>query len=184
MFGKTSVRTGAVRWRSAAALLLSVTAFGLIGSACNDGDGSNNGAPTPTAGATGEPTAGGPTATQEQVTVIDVSLTEDPFSVTISQNTIPAGALKVNVTNVGAVQHNFRLIKTDLEEGALPLAGSVVDEEAIEVRISSDTVTNGENLDPGESFGIDTDLEAGSFVIICNVADHYAAGMHAALTVQ
>ena len=86
--------------------------------------------------------------------------------------------------------HEFVIIKTDLEPDALPTAadGSVDEAGAgIEVIDEIEDIPAGESADP-----LAVDLEAGSYVLICNIVDedvsppesHYQEGMHTAFTVE
>ncbi len=128
-------------------------------------------APTATPGGNQTPTAGG----------IQVSLTEDPsFTVGVEPASAKAGTVTFAVTNTGRILHNLRLIKSDLSPDGLPLdaSGLQVDETKVEV------VKSLKELAAGASEQLTADLQAGSYVLICNVPSHYEAGMHAAFTVQ
>ncbi len=84
------------------------------------------------------------------------------------------------VINEGLLIHNLRVIRTDLAADSLPLdsSGFLVDEEQVNVVASVAELTGGESAE------IAVDLEAGSYVIICNIAGHYAAGMSVSFTVE
>jgi len=58
--------------------------------------------------------------------------------------------------------------------------GTTVDENATGV----DVVDEIEEFDAGTTEVLSVGLEAGNYVLICNVATHYDLGMHATLTVQ
>lgn len=169
---------------SALALIVIAASAILLGAACEDG-GDGGGGATPTAPATtGEPTAGGPTSTPGELTEMAASLTNDPFALTLSQDTAPAGNLNIQVTNDGSVGHNFWVVKSDLPPGQLPLNSNVVDVDSLDVITRSGLVTNDEDLDPGDRLQVLVGLEPGSYVLFCNVPDHYTSGMNAALTVE
>ena len=78
------------------------------------------------------------------------------------------------------MEHELFFIKTDAAEGSLKVetATGEVDEAAV-------------GTSPGEIAKIAAgatksgtfDLTAGKYVLICNIAGHYALGMHAALVV-
>ncbi|HEY7738474.1 MAG TPA: hypothetical protein VIC63_05540 [Candidatus Limnocylindria bacterium] len=119
-------------------------------------------------------------------TTVDVELQE--FAVIPAEASAPAGPVTFSVTNNGPdVVHQFVIIRTDLEPGDLPTdEHGVVDEsgEGIEV------VDEIEDIPVGETMEVTADLEAGSYVLICNVFDeasgtaHYSEGMRAAFTVE
>lgn len=91
---------------------------------------------------------------------------------------VAAGGAEFDVKNDGAVPHNLVVIKTDLAADALPVAGGIVDESQVEV------VAYVAELAGGATGSASATLEAGSYVLICNVPGHYQLGMHAALTVR
>lgn len=92
----------------------------------------------------------------------------------------PAGHITFEVHNDGTIQHSFYVIKTDLDEGALPLDGTKVDENATGVEFIEEI----EDFDAGTIKTLPVDLEAGHYVLICNIAGHYTQGMHAAFDVM
>jgi uncharacterized cupredoxin-like copper-binding protein len=117
---------------------------------------------------------------------VDVALAE--WSVTPSQATAPAGDVTFTVTNDGTEPHEFLVIRSDLAPDALP-----VDDEG---RVPEDEV---DIIDEIEPFAADSteeitlDLEAGSYVLICNIVElppgeepesHYENGMFTAFTVE
>ncbi len=122
------------------------------------------GGPTPTVGPTATPRAGA-----QQVAV---SLTE--FEVAPEVTSIGDGPVDFQVSNEGVIVHNFRVIATDLAVDELPLddTGLAVDETQVEV-------VGGfvEAITGGESRSAPVDLPPGNYVLICNVATHYQAGM-------
>ncbi len=126
---------------------------------------------------TATPGGGTPAPTGE----IQVTLTEDPdFMVDVEPTSASAGSLTFGVNNTGSILHNLRVIKSDLAPDKLPLddSGLQVDEAQVDVASSVP------ELDPGTSQQLSADLEAGAYVLICNVAGHYEGGMHTAFTVQ
>lgn len=109
---------------------------------------------------------------------IGVELTEAPPSVTASSNTTAAGATTFEVANVGAIAHEFVVIRTDLAADALPVTGDTVDLSALDVVADSDEFA------AGTGGTVTADLLEGSYVLICNVPGHYGLGMRTALTVS
>ena len=139
--------------------------------------------PTPTPTATPEPTATPtpePTATPTPaVTAVSVELGE--YYVTPSVASVPAGTVDFTITNVDRRDHVFILIKTDLAPDALVMAGTAADPAA------SGTVLGAiprEELGPGATVDASFELEAGSYVLICNRGSHYSRGMTTAFTVE
>jgi uncharacterized cupredoxin-like copper-binding protein/mono/diheme cytochrome c family protein len=124
--------------------------------------------PTPTVGPT--PTVD-PNAAQVAVTLADLTLDVDPTSAA-------AGSMVFGVTNEGAIEHNFRVIRSDLAPDGLPLDGSQVDEEAVDIVTSIDAIA------AGASESTTVPLDAASYILICNIPGHYVAGMYAGFEVQ
>lgn len=102
----------------------------------------------------------------------------DDFTVTPSVNSIAEGTVTFDVSNDGVLPHNFRVIRSDLAIDALPTAVGSVDEGAVDVRGST------ADLGGGGTEAVEVDLEAGSYVLICNVPGHYLGGMRVAFTVE
>jgi uncharacterized cupredoxin-like copper-binding protein len=131
-------------------------------------------------GASQAPSQGG------AASAVDVTLQE--WAVLPATATTTAGDVTFDVTNTGPEDvHEFVILRTDLAPDALPTddTGAVSEEgEGIEV------VDEIEDLPVGETMEVTADLEAGSYVLICNVFDeasgtaHYSEGMRAAFTVE
>ena len=127
--------------------------------------------PSPSAG------GGGPTT-------VDITLQE--FSVIVEPATAPAGSITFHVTNAGPDDiHEFVVFKTDLAPDALPTAddGSV-DESGEGVELIGEI----EDIAVDASGDLTEPLEAGSYVLICNIVEsgevHYELGMRTAFTVE
>lgn len=117
---------------------------------------------------------------------IEVTLQE--FAIAANPSSISAGEVTFQATNEGPNdQHELVVIRTDLAPDQLPTNpnGSVnEDGEGIEVL---DEI--GE-FPVGETRSLTLNLEAGSYVLICNIYDeeeqeaHYQEGMRTAFTVS
>lgn len=116
---------------------------------------------------------------------VDVTLQE--WAVVPSEDTASAGEITFALSNDGEDTHEFVVIKTDLDPGSLPTAedGSVSEEgEGMEV------IDEVEDLASGGSEELTVDLDAGNYVLICNIVEetegeiHYQNGMRTAFTVE
>ena len=107
-----------------------------------------------------------------------VAATEKDFSIDLATSSAPAGSVTFNISNQGPSAHEFVIIKTDDAPDALPVKDNTVEEDKIDV------VDEAEDIAPSTTATLTTDLEAGSYVIICNIPAHYEQGMHAAFTVS
>jgi uncharacterized cupredoxin-like copper-binding protein len=107
-----------------------------------------------------------------------VSATEKDFSIDLATSSAPAGSVTFNISNEGPSAHEFVILKTDDAPDALPVKDNTVEEDKVDV------VDEAEDIAPSTTATLTTDLEAGSYVIICNIPTHYEQGMHAAFTVS
>lgn len=132
-----------------------------------------------TEGVVGTETPGG-TETPALTGGVNVTLIDPAFQVTVDPASFAAGAVTFNVTNAGTIIHNFRVIKTELDPDSLPLdsTGFKVDETQVNV------VGKLAEFASGTTKTLDLTLEAGNYVLICDVATHYDQGMHAAFTIE
>ena len=115
---------------------------------------------------------------------VGVELAE--FSITAGASTIEAGAVTLNVDNLGSFGHELLVVRTDLAADALPTGPG--DGQADESQL--DVV--GEvrpAFDGGTSQTVTLNLEAGGYVLICNIFNdafppgHYGRRMATSLTV-
>ena len=108
---------------------------------------------------------------------VDATLTD--FKIELDKASAPAGEVTFNVTNDGPSVHEFVVFKTDLAEDDLPIddVGDVAESDEFA------PVDEIEDIEKDATPTLTVDLEAGSYVIICNVPGHYGQGMHTAFTV-
>ncbi|HEX3300956.1 MAG TPA: sulfocyanin-like copper-binding protein [Actinomycetota bacterium] len=107
-----------------------------------------------------------------------VSATEQDFSITLASGSAPAGSVTFNIANQGPSTHEFVIVQTDDAPDALPTKDGEVDEDKLTV------VDEQEDIAPSTTATLTSNLDAGSYVIICNIPGHYEAGMRAGLTVS
>ena len=107
-----------------------------------------------------------------------VSATEQDFSITLASSSGPAGSVTFNIANQGPSTHEFVIVQTDDAPDALPTKDGEVDEDKLTV------VDEQEDIAPSTTATLTSNLDAGSYVIICNIPGHYEAGMRAGLTVS
>ena len=140
-------------------LFVALSAIGLTTSGC-----ATTAAPTAALPGSVAPvsTATGSVAVQ----LIEGKVTADPTSAA-------AGPVTFAITNIGMNVHEFVVIKTDLKADALPVADGVVDESALTV------VGEVEDIALRATPTLDVELAPGHYALICNIKDHYGAGMHA-----
>ena len=130
--------------------------------------------------ATPAPAAAGPTpppapaASPGPVTLGD--FTVDPAAATVA-----AGNVTVSISNIGRVQHELLVFRSDLAPTAYPMKDGNIDEEGAGVTLVSD----GENIDPGATQTRTIDLtQPGTYLFVCNLPGHVHAGMYSVVTVK
>jgi hypothetical protein len=116
---------------------------------------------------------------------VDVTLTE--FQVTPDTSSVPAGQVYFLADNRGAETHELVVVRSDLQPDALPVVDGAVPEDDV------DFIGEIEGFAAGSQASGVFDLEAGSYVLFCNLVEteesgeiesHYEEGMHAAFTVE
>ena len=166
-------------------LAISILALGpfVLFAACGDDDDDGADGVTPPAdSATTTPASGGSEGAEVNVELVDFSV--------IADSSVAAGQVTFNIENTGPEhQHEFVVIKTDLEAAQLPTAddGSV-DEEVAGVEVIDEV----EEVAVGGSETLTVALDPGHYALICNVVHeeegetfvHYERGMHMDFTVE
>jgi uncharacterized cupredoxin-like copper-binding protein len=132
-----------------------------------------NASPSPTA-----PGGGGGTT---------IAVTLQEWAVVPATNSAASGDVTFEVTNDGPADvHEFVVIRTDLDPAELPTDADGAVEEAGE---GMEVVNEIEDIPVGETQELTVALDAGNYVLICNIfsADeneaHYEIGMRTAFTV-
>jgi uncharacterized cupredoxin-like copper-binding protein len=137
------------------------------------------GSPSPAAGSPSQAAASGTTA-------VEVKLQE--WAVTPAPDSVSAGSVTFKVTNAGPDDtHEFVVLKTDLEPGALPTDSTgAVSETGAGITVVDEI----EDIAVGASPMLTVTLAAGKYVLLCNIYDetekeaHYKMGMRIAFTVK
>jgi uncharacterized cupredoxin-like copper-binding protein len=117
---------------------------------------------SPSAAASASAAGGAPVA---------VELSE--WKVVPSPATASAGSLTFAVKNAGTQTHEFVVVKTDLKADALPVVDHKIDESTLT------PVDEIEDIAAGATPTLSVDLDAGHYVLLCNIETHYEQGMHA-----
>jgi uncharacterized cupredoxin-like copper-binding protein len=116
-----------------------------------------------------------------------VNVRVQEFAVIPDTASAPAGEVTFTVTNTGPDDvHEFVVVKTGLAPEALPTEpNGSVDETGAGI----EPVDEIEDIAVGDTQSVMADLEAGNYVLMCNIYDkaekesHYQQGMHTAFTV-
>jgi uncharacterized cupredoxin-like copper-binding protein len=117
-----------------------------------------------------------------------VNVTLQEFSVGTDPTTTEAGEVVFEATNEGPNDvHEFVVFRTDLGAADLPTdENGAVDETGEGIELIGEI----EDVAVGETKSVTLDLEAGNYVLICNIWDeeeqesHYQEGMRTTFTVS
>jgi uncharacterized cupredoxin-like copper-binding protein len=148
----------------------------LIAAACSDDDGDESAHDLPDLTAPPEPV----TTASGTPTYLEVRLSEwSVRSEGSEQLTAAAGRVIITVENIGEIPHELAVLTSDADPGALPVVDSLVDEDAV-----GPVVGRTGTIESNRADTLTIDLEAGTYVAICNIDGHYESGMYAPFTVK
>jgi len=140
-----------------------VAALAIVAAACSSSSSSSS-----SAAGTTTSSAGGST----------IAATEKDFEISLDPSTASAGEVTFNISNEGPSTHEFVVVQSDLAADKLPVKDGLVSEDAVTV------VDEAEDIAPSTTTDLTIDLDAGTYIVICNIVGHYQQGMHTTLTVS
>lgn len=111
-----------------------------------------------------------------------MAVAEKDFAISVAPASVPAGSIRFTIHNEGPGEHEFVVLKTDIDDGKLPV--DQAQGEAEETGAGVTHVKEKEGIKSGATVELTTKLSPGRYVLICNLPSHYGLGMHATLTVQ
>lgn len=100
------------------------------------------------------------------------------YKITVNASSVKAGSIKIGVRNLGAMEHSFEVIKTDLAQDKLPVDGASAKAK------EDGKVGEIPSIAAGKSAAVTINMAPGKYVFICNIASHYQLGMHVGFTVE
>ena len=106
----------------------------------------------------------------------DLTVVATEYAFKLSSETVKAGKTKLVLENAGKIEHEVVVLKTDAAADALEESGGEVLEDT-SVGEVSETAAGAEKSET-------LDLEAGHYVLVCNISGHYGLGMRSELTVE
>jgi ZIP family zinc transporter len=109
-----------------------------------------------------------------------VPVTMTDYSLGLTSPVAPAGRVKFEMANQSKNLHEFVVLRTDLAADSLPVREGTVDEE--DPRVS--TIGEVEGVKGGSKAALSLRLDAGHYVLICNLPAHYQLGMRADFDVK
>jgi uncharacterized cupredoxin-like copper-binding protein len=135
-----------------------------------------------TSTSSGAQSGGGVTATTAATggpTVVNVVGGEKPdgtYYLTVTPASVKAGPTTITFKNVGTMEHEVVVLKTDTPADQLKVgADHTVSEDA---SVGEDSETKA-----GQTKSTTIALKAGKYVLVCNIERHYEKGMYTAFTV-
>ena len=102
------------------------------------------------------------------------------WEVAVDGATAKAGEVTFTISNKGTIGHEFLVVKTDIALGEIPLDGDHFAEPTDGIEVIDEI---GE-FAKGTTEVLVLALEPGNYQLVCNLPDHYEAGMFASFTVS
>jgi hypothetical protein len=100
--------------------------------------------------------------------------------VEVDATTAAAGDVTFTITNEGTIGHEFLVVKTDIAVGEIPLDGDHFAEPTDGIEVINEI---GE-FAKGTTESLTVNLTPGTYQLVCNLPDHYEAGMHISFKVE
>lgn len=124
-------------------------------------------------------------------TAVGVTLGEkgSKFFIALDKKTVKAGTTTFVIDNTGSMHHEFAIFKTELAPGSLPLdaEGKVDGDKAgfVAEAVYATPLRGEEDHRIRDGRGVDftVDLDAGTYVLLCDLPGHYASGQYIRFTV-
>ena len=100
--------------------------------------------------------------------------------VEVDATTAAAGDVTFTITKEGTIGHEFLVVKTDIAVGEIPLDGDHFAEPTDGIEVINEI---GE-FAKGTTESLTVNLTPGTYQLVCNLPDHYEAGMHISFKVE
>lgn len=101
------------------------------------------------------------------------------WEVVLDTDEVPAGDVTFSIENQGTIQHEFLVVKTDVDLGEIPIEGDRFSEEQESIFMVDEIP----EYAAGTTEKLSVTLDPGTYQLVCNIAGHYKAGMYTKLTV-
>jgi uncharacterized cupredoxin-like copper-binding protein len=157
------------------AAILLAAALAASGCGGDDGGGSSTSSTSTTTSTT--PADEATSAADPGPTGAEVEIGLKEWAVIVEAPSVGAGEVRFKAVNEGKVPHELVVLKTDTKAGDLKVEGAVAKVEGTKLG----TVPH---LGPKASGEVAVDLEAGHYVLLCNLPGHFQQGMRTDLDVK
>lgn len=122
-----------------------------------------------------------PAATEAPPGVLAVDLAKDgPYAITAPDTFSADGEISLKVKNNAALIHNLRVLRTDLSPDSLPTN----DQAMVDIESAGEVVYASDDLQNGGEEETSLSLDAGTYVLFCNIPGHYQLRMYKAITIE
>lgn len=101
------------------------------------------------------------------------------WEVVVETDEVPAGEITFRIENQGSIEHEFLVVRTDVDPGDIPVEGDRFSEEQESIFMVDEIP----EYAAGTTEELTVTLEPGVYQLVCNIAGHYTAGMYTKLTV-
>ena len=105
----------------------------------------------------------------------------EEWKVSTSAGRALAGEVEFAIANFGTIQHEFLVVKTDIANGKIPLGADNRFSEEGEGLTVIDEISE---WAVDEAKVLKVTLDPGNYQLLCNIAGHYANGMHIPFVVE
>ena len=105
----------------------------------------------------------------------------EEWKVSTSAGRAQAGEVEFAIANFGTIQHEFLVVKTDIANGKIPLGADNRFSEEGEGLTVVDEISE---WAVDEAKVLKVTLDPGNYQLLCNIAGHYANGMHIPFVVE
>ncbi|MAQ57750.1 MAG: hypothetical protein CL718_00625 [Chloroflexi bacterium] len=113
---------------------------------------------------------------------LNVELANDgPYAITTPDSFQGNCEINFTVKNYAALVHNFQVLQTDLAVDALPLNEETA---MVDVEAAGELLYSSKDLEQDETETGTLKLEAGEYILFCNIAGHYQLGMIKTFTIN
>jgi uncharacterized cupredoxin-like copper-binding protein len=129
--------------------------------------------------ASSAPIAAAPAPTPPPALPSSVKVALQEWSIAPDSTTLAAGRVTFDVTDTGKGEHEMGVYKTDKDPGNLPASKGKVDETSVGQKIGEL-----EGFKAGDEKSASFDLTPGTYILICNLTNHYNKGMVSQLQVK
>ena len=132
-----------------------------------------------------------PRGTVVHVDITDQKAMDKPMTFTIDRTSVPAGDVTFVVSNNGDIDHELVVLRTNTPYDSIPVDAAGDPPAAVKAGANKilEDGNVGETGAPDLAKGMSrtftiSDMQAGAYVLICNLAMHYQMGLRSPFTVN